>query len=197
MKNVQLANIEQYTRGLFQHDATGHDFYHMKRVAQMAKQIAVEEKANVFICEASGWVHDIGDYKLFTNPKVELTKLATYFKTIHLTDEEINQIYIAIKDVSFSKGEIPVSLEGKIVQDADRLDALGAIGIARTFAFGGAKGQSIFNDANKKGTSIQHFHDKLLKIKDLMNTKTAKQIAQKRHQFIEKYLEQFYSEWAQ
>src|SRR5690606_23179085 len=97
--------------------------------------------------------------------------------------------------VSFSKGNLAKSLEAQIVQDADRLDAIGAIGLARCFAYGGNKQREIYNPENPEETSIQHFYDKLLKLKDLMNTDSARKIAEERHQFLEEFLERFYDEW--
>src|SRR5699024_2674899 len=133
----KLHAIQQYVQKLFAHDSTGHDFFHMRRVAQLAKQIALEEGADPVICEAAGWLHDVGDQKLFKQPQASLRKLDSFFKSIAFSDNEIKTIKIAMQDVSFSKGKIPKTLEGKVVQDADRLDAIGAIGIARTFAYGG------------------------------------------------------------
>lgn len=194
-KAKQLSMIQNYIHNLFHRDVTGHDFFHMQRVAKMAKQIAIKEKANQFICEASGWLHDIGDRKLFIHPEKEYKKLFDFLKSIQVTKKEITQIDYCIKNVSFSQGKTPKTIEGKIVQDADRLDAIGAIGIARTFAFGGANDQLIYDDVNKMNTSIQHFYDKLLKLTELMNTETGRAIAIKRHVFMEEYLVHFFNEW--
>ncbi|MEN1969397.1 HD domain-containing protein [Lentibacillus sp. N15] len=192
----QLTKIMHYVQPLFQDDPTGHDFTHMKRVARLASTIAAKENADIFICEAAAWLHDVGDHKLFTDTEDVLTETIVFLQSIGITDNHLDQIRVAIKDVSFSKGQIPQSLEGKIVQDADRLDAIGAIGIARTFAYGGAQSQLIYDDTNKQQTSIQHFYDKLLKLTERLHTATAKQIAIKRHQFMENYLEQFFQEWS-
>ncbi|WP_067725540.1 HD domain-containing protein [Oceanobacillus damuensis] len=194
MKEKQLSSIREYAMQLFGDDATGHDYFHMERVARMAKQIAEAEKANPFICEAAGWLHDVGDQKLFSDPNKAIENMRLFLTSILLTDKEIVLIERIIKAVSFSKGEVPDQLEGKIVQDSDRLDAIGAIGIARTFAYGGANNQLIHHPEHT-ATSIQHFFDKLLKLKQLMNTNTAKEIAEERHQFTEIYLKQFFREW--
>lgn len=194
-KELQIHAIGNYVYDLFQDDVTGHDYYHMKRVARLAKHIASEEYANEFICEAAAWIHDIGDRKLFSDPVTASEDLLIFLHSIFVTDKQISFITDAIKDVSFSKGvTTPGTLEGKIVQDADRIDAIGAIGIARTFAYGGANNQFIHHPTQKQ-TSIQHFDDKLLKLKDLMHTDTAIAIARKRHQFMEQFLEQFMEEW--
>lgn len=194
MQQKQLEQIDKYVRKIFTHDETGHDYYHMKRVANMAKEIAISENANVFICEAAGLLHDIGDHKLFSDPVKEKKKMITYLQSINLSTEHITAVNIAIENISFSRGKVPRSLEGKIVQDADRLDAIGAIGIARAFAYGGSKGNLIFADT-RKGTTIEHFYDKLLKLKDLMHTRLAKEMALKRHAIMENYLTEFFKEW--
>ncbi|SEQ27541.1 uncharacterized protein SAMN05216232_2105 [Virgibacillus subterraneus] len=196
MNNTEkLDAIREYIYYIFSSDATGHDYYHMKRVARMTSLIAKQEGADQFIAEAAAWIHDVGDSKLFSNSSDELDKLNDFLQTINCTQSQLKQINTAAKDVSFSKGTTPATLEGKIVQDADRIDALGAIGVARTFAFGGSKGQLIWGNDNKENTSIQHFYDKLLKLKDLMNTSTARQIAEERHSFMKNYLDQFFNEW--
>ncbi|WP_156289193.1 HD domain-containing protein [Oceanobacillus salinisoli] len=193
-KHDQIKAIKGYVKELFQHDESGHDFYHMQRVARLAKGIAVQEKADVFLCEAAAWLHDIGDYKLFKQPDNAIENMEQFLNSLSVSEKQVEIIHEMINDVSFSKGKVPNTLEGKIVQDADRLDAIGAIGIARTFAYGGSKGQLIHHDG-RTDTSIQHFYDKLLTLKNRMNTVTAKEIALKRHQFMKEFLEQFYKEW--
>ncbi|ALX47920.1 HD domain-containing protein [Lentibacillus amyloliquefaciens] len=198
MNTVHKLNaIKDYIYTVFNDDATGHDFFHMKRVAFMAKHLAVMEQADHFICEAAGWVHDIGDRKLFSNRAHALKELDNFLQSIDCTADEISTIRKTVEDISFSKGKTPANIEGKIVQDADRLDAIGAVGIARTFAFGAAKGQLLWHDhADKRDeTSVQHFYAKLLHLNDSMNTAAAKQIANQRHQFMETYLQQFFREW--
>lgn len=194
MKDNQIKLVKNYVKELFENDETGHDFYHMKRVAKLAKEIALDEKTDPFICELAAWLHDVGDQKLFEDPADEIEKMNDFLTTIHISEDMIKEINEIITNISFRKGNVPNSIEGKIVQDADRLDAIGAIGIARTFAYGGANGQLIHHD-ERTDTSIQHFHDKLLKLKEGIHTKKAKQIARKRHRFMELYLEQFYNEW--
>lgn len=121
--------------------------------------------------------------------------ISEFLFELNIPKETISKIIEIISQVSFSKGSIPTTLEAKIVQDADRLDALGAIGLARTFAYGGSKHREIWNPENPGETSIQHFYDKLLKLKDLMNTHTARMIAEKRHKYLEEFLERFDTEW--
>lgn len=191
----QLTAIRNYIHQFFALDSTGHDFYHMKRVAKLARFIAEHEKADLFVTEVGAWLHDIGDDKLFSCPEEAIENMISFLKEIKIPEETISEILNAIEDISFRGGKTPKTIEGKIIQDADRLDAIGAIGIARTFAYGGAKGQLIYNDIQADDTSIQHFHDKLLLLKDRMNTEFAKKIAQERHEFMESFLSKFYDEW--
>ncbi|WP_047980081.1 HD domain-containing protein [Ornithinibacillus contaminans] len=191
----QLEAVTSYCQDIFGNDATGHDFFHLQRVARLANQIAVEEDADVFICTAGAWLHDVGDHKLFRDPSGALHKMDLFLQSITLTNEQIQAIHQAIENISYSKGKIPDTIEGRIIQDADRIDALGAIGIARTFAYGGAKSRLIYHNEDKSETSIQHFYDKLLKLKDTLHTASAKQLAEERHQFMEAYLDQFFREW--
>ncbi|TQS74370.1 HD domain-containing protein [Ornithinibacillus gellani] len=190
----QLACIEDYVYQLFQDDASGHDFFHMKRVAHTAGKLAETEGADRFICTAAAWLHDVGDKKLFQDPLQAIQSMKDFLVSIQMPRSTIQEIEHIIANVSFSKGNIPHSIEGKIVQDADRMDAIGAIGIARTFAYGGAKGNLIHHPTNPSA-SIQHFYDKLLKLKDQLNTAAAKTMASSRHQFMETFLEQFLQEW--
>lgn len=194
LMDKQFEAIRNYVHRIFAEDATGHDYEHMKRVAGMAREIAIHEGIDPFLCEVAAWLHDIGDRKLFTNPELATAEMNELLTSIHFSKQQIDEINQIISTVSFQKGLIPVSIEGKIVQDADRIDALGAIGIARTFQYGGANNQPIYQKGNRS-TSVQHFYDKLLKIKDLMHTNYAKRLAAERHAFMENFLEQFYKEW--
>ncbi|RKQ37620.1 HD domain-containing protein [Oceanobacillus halophilus] len=194
IKQKKIEEIKEYVQDLFNKDSSGHDFYHMQRVANMAKNIALHEGADEFICEVAAWLHDIGDYKLFQNPDVAINELKAFLISLSINEQDMETILHIIRNISYSKGKIPDTIEGKIVQDADRLDAIGAIGIARTFAYGGTKGQMIYHE-EQENTSVQHFYDKLLKLKEMMHTEQAKKIAQQRHQFMENFLEQFFQEW--
>lgn len=193
-KETILAAINQYIESIFRSDVTGHDANHMKRVAHIARTIAIEEKADVFMTEAAALLHDIGDLKLCVNPEQSIQEMEDFLLSIGLSTNHVQLLREIISAISFSKGTIPMSLEGKIVQDADRIDAIGAIGIARTFAYGGASGQQIYHHLDRQ-TSIQHFYDKLLKLKDTLHTDKAKEIAEKRHQFLLTFLNQFWDEW--
>lgn len=193
-KEAQIIAINRYIHSIFTHDSTGHDVYHMRRVANLAKLIAIDEQANMFLAEAGALLHDIGDKKLFPDPNQSIIDMKEFLFSIRLSNSDVHLLEDLIADISYSKGAIPAQLEGKIVQDADRIDAIGAIGIARTFAFGGAHGQSIYSPKDKQ-TSIQHFYDKLLTLKDTMHTQKAKELAEERHQFLLTFLNHFSNEW--
>ncbi|SHO51884.1 HD domain-containing protein [Anaerocolumna xylanovorans] len=202
-------NAFKYLKETFKNDCSGHDYYHSVRVYKNAVNIAQKEGGNLFLIKLAALLHDVDDSKLFdTSDKLQNAR--KFLVENGVDDSSINEICKIIKSVSF-KGNgsvIPDSLEGKIVQDADRLDALGAIGIARTFAYGGHKGRPIHEPYEKPidnmaakeyenhiSTSINHFYEKLLKLKNLMNTDTAISLAENRHVFIKKYLDEFTNEW--
>lgn len=190
----QLDAIRLYAYKQFSDDTTGHDFEHMQRVARMAKEIAEEESSDPFLSEAAAWLHDIGDRKLFTDPKRAIKTMNEFLDSIGLSDTHKNEINHIISTISFNGGKTPLTLVGKIVQDADRLDAIGAIGIARTFQYGGANNQLIYKQG-ATNTSIQHFYDKLIKIKETIHTPYARKIAEERHKWMVNFLEQFHREW--
>lgn len=203
MSNYEALNeIKRFVYERFQEEPTGHDYWHMERVAQTAKHIASKEGGDLFVVEVAGWLHDVSDKKLVKNAETARNDVKELLIKAIPSPAIVKQILTAMEDVSFRGSHtIPQTLEGKIVQDADRLDAIGAIGIARTFAYGGNKGQLIHSEPNEfkeekcLQTSIQHFYDKLLRLKNLMNTKAAIDLAEERHVFMEKFLEQFYKEW--
>ena len=174
-----------YVYSLFRDNAGGHDAAHTLRVYQNAMLIAQQEPdCDLETVALSALLHDADDHKLF---HTENNANARYFLTQHdIETDKIERICKAINAVSFSqnRGKRPDILEGMIVQDADRLDAIGAIGIARTFAFGGEHGRPLEE-------TLQHFHDKLLLLKDEMNTETAKNIAESRHLFMVNFLQEF------
>ena len=188
----------------------GHDWQHVLRVNNTAKKIAKKEKADFFIIELAVLFHDIADSK-FTNGDETIApkKIKDFLNSLKVDEETIEKVNYIVEYMSFKKNQpMDKSLEFKIVQDADRLDAIGAIGIARAFSFGGYKNRLIYSPDEKpnlnqtkeqyvkaEGTTINHFYEKLLLLKDLMNTGTAKKLAEKRHKFMERYLEQFYKEW--
>lgn len=189
---------------------SAHDWWHIYRVWKMAKRIAKEEKANMFVVELAALLHDLGDYKVNPNAKYESEPAEKWLNKLKVDKETISEVCHIIDNMCYSKRNEAeeLSLEGKIVQDSDWLDAIGAVGIARCFAFNGNKGNPIY-DPNIKlrmnmskeeyrktnSPAINHFYEKLLLLKDKMNTNTAKKIAKKRTKLMEKYLNSFFKEW--
>jgi len=190
----------------------GHDWFHIERVWKNAKLIAQSEDVDVEIVEIAALLHDIADSKFNDGDEKIGPKKALDFLIDQDADYRIiDHVLAIIENVSFKGGEQARtfnSIELDVVQDADRLDALGAIGIARTFNYGGFKNRTIYNpeikpnlnmtkEQYKSSTAptLNHFYEKLLLLKDRMNTKTGTKIAKQRHQFMEQYLEQFYNEW--
>ena len=190
----------------------GHDWFHIERVWKLSKKIAEKEGGNLEVIELSALLHDIADPKFHNGDETLALKISKDFlEEIHVEGELIEQVLFVIKNISFkNRAEAPENppLELQIVQDADRLDAIGAIGIARTFNFGGFKNNLMYHTKIKQnlgmnkeeykksnGTTINHFYEKLLLLKDLMNTETAKKIASERHNFMLQFLDEFYKEW--
>ncbi|AQY51597.1 hypothetical protein PWEIH_16698 [Listeria weihenstephanensis FSL R9-0317] len=187
MDNLVFERAEEFIKKEFINEKTGHDWHHIERVYKMAHYLQKYEGGNLEIIKLAALFHDYTDKKLKDDPKCAELKMKAWFKLNGVTQIDIEAILVIIQNVSFSSKESShsnLSLEGKIVQDADRLDAIGAIGIARCFTYGGAKGRYIYNPKDQKSTSIQHFYDKLLKIKDKIQTDTAKEIAVQRHEML-------------
>lgn len=199
-----------------QGEPTGHDWWHAWRVWKIAKKIAKKEGGDLFVIELAALLHDVEDWKFDGRENSGIALAKKWLNELKVDKENIEHVCHIIKNISFKGARVKNKMrlrEGKIVQDADRLDVLGAIGIARTFAYGGYKGREIYNPKIKprlhrtfkeykkaKSTSINHFYEKLLLLKDLllkdlMNTETAKKMAIKRHQFLEQFLKEFFAEW--
>ncbi|GGE22250.1 HD domain-containing protein [Psychroflexus salis] len=189
----------------------GHDWQHIQRVLKNAEELLNYEQADTFIVKLGCLLHDIADAKFHDgNEKLGPKQTASFLTALHLEKSVIDEVVYIVKHSSFKSDTISIaekSIEFQIVQDADRLDALGAIGIARTFNYGGYKNRAIFNaeippktkqsKAEYKASNaptINHFYEKLLLLKDQMNTKTGKQLAQQRHEFMLQFLNQFYEE---
>lgn len=203
----------EHVKKTLEGEGSGHDWWHIYRVWKMANYIASQEKgADPFIVELGALLHDIADYKLHSGDYTIGPKVArNWLESLKVKEEVINQVCDIIHHLSFKGAKVKEtmsSLEGKIVQDADRLDALGAIGITRTFAYGGNKNREIYTpnkkptlhtsfEAYKKdeGPTINHFYEKLLLLKDRMNTRTGKKLAASRHKYMEQFLARFYKEW--
>lgn len=192
----------------------GHDWFHIQRVFKNTILIAKDEKVDVLVVSLGALLHDIADAKFHNGDETVGPTLAKEFlKSLNIHHSTIDHVIKIIQHISFknsldTKGEKFSSKELQVVQDADRLDAIGAIGIARAFNYGGFKNRALYNPEitpNLKMTkeeykrsdspTINHFYEKLLLLKDQMNTATGKKIAEKRHQFMLNYLEQFYGEW--
>jgi uncharacterized protein len=202
----------EFVKSKLEGEGSGHDWWHVYRVYKSAINIAKTEPVDIFIVSIAALLHDIADYK-FHNGDTEVgPKIARQWLESNVVDQQtIAHVCDIIRNMSFKGAKVQsemITIEGKVVQDADRLDAIGAIGIGRTFAYGGNKNRTM-HDPNIKpavhetfeqykandSTTINHFYEKLLLLKDLMNTNSAKIIAQKRHDFMLSFLEAFYDEW--
>ncbi len=204
-----IKTTEKYIRTEFESEGSGHDWWHIYRVWKMALHLSEKEGGNRFIIEMAALLHDLDDWKIRSEKEVSRTKL--WLEELDIPAKVSREIQQIIDEVSFKGAGVKTpasSLEAKIVQDADRLDAIGAIGIARTFAYGGNKGRLLHDpsvlpekhdsfEAYKKTTAptINHFYEKLLLLKDRMNTETAVLIANDRHRFMEAFLDRFFKEW--
>ena len=199
-----------FVKQIFSTDFSGHDYFHTLRVYKMAVKIAQEEGANQEIVALAALLHDVDDIKL--SPEThEHKERAVAFLRQHAVDEiTIQTICTVIDEVSFSgiDSVIPSTLEGMCVQDADRLDALGAVGIARTFAYGGSHGRAMYDPDepptlnmsgeeyhSHKSTSLNHFYEKLFLLVDMMNTRSGKELGKAREKYMREYVDEFLDEW--
>ncbi|MFN8273745.1 MAG: HD domain-containing protein [Flavobacteriaceae bacterium] len=207
-----IDNTIAYVRQQLQNAEGGHDWFHIERVYKNALLIAQSESCDLTVVKLGALLHDIADSKFHNGDETVGPKVARAFLTTQDASEElIAQVLFIIENISFKGGNFErtqSSKELEIVQDADRLDAIGAIGIARCFNYGGFKNRPLYDpriapnlhmtkEEYKANTAptLNHFYEKLLLLKDQMNTPTAKQIAQERHRFMEQFLAQFYAEW--
>ncbi|MGV3323316.1 HD domain-containing protein [Streptococcus hyovaginalis] len=206
-----ITKAEKYVKQELGKDASGHDWWHSDRVRKLAVRIAKEEGADLFICELAALLHDVADAKLNLSEEVGLQKVDDWLIKQEVLPDVQKQVMGIIKNISFRAGRNRnkvLTLEGKVVQDADRLDAIGAIGIARTMVYAGSRGHlihvpgtsirtemSVEEYRNHESTAIAHFYEKLLLLKNLMNTATGKRMAARRHAYMKDFLTEFYSEW--
>ena len=213
MNNYVIENALFYVRELLEGEGSGHDWWHIKRVYDLSNTIAKNyPEADLYVVQLGALLHDIGDHKFHNGDHSVGPKMVTDWLQNYAVEEAvISKVVDIVKEISYKGAEVETpmsSLEGEIVQDADRLDAIGAIGIARTFAYGGNKNREMHNpevlaemhsdfESYKKttGPTINHFYEKLLLLKDRMNTSFGKKLAIKRHQYMEQFLEEFYAEW--
>jgi len=208
---IIIEKTVSFVRTTLENAEGGHDWWHIHRVWTNARRIAETERCNLLIVELAALLHDIADSKFHNGDEEIGPKTAGKFlKSIHVEPQVIEHVQQIIRNISFKSGFDKASFRSKelaVVQDADRLDAMGAIGIARTFSYGGFKGREIYNPdvppnlnmtkeeyKNSASPSINHFYEKLLLLKDKMNTATGRQLAEQRHDFMELYLKQFYNE---
>lgn len=211
MRDEILQTVE-YVKHELANAEGGHDWFHIERVWKNSRLIAQTEKVNLQTVELAALLHDIADSKFHNGDEQVGPRKAKEFLThIGIDPAIIKEVVLIIENISFKGGnweKTYQSSELDVVQDADRLDAIGAIGIARTFNFGGFKNRAIYDPSiepnlnmtkeeykNSAAPTINHFYEKLLLLKDLMNTKTGKALAEKRHEYMVSFLDQFYAEW--
>ncbi len=207
-----IKNTAEFVKTSLKDAEGGHDWFHILRVWNNAKLIASEENVDFFIVELGALLHDIADSKFYNGDETMGPKIAREFlQTQQVSEEIIFHIEQIISNISYKGGNFAqtfTSPELQVLQDADRLDAIGAIGIARCFNYGGFKNRSLYNPEikpnlqqtkeeykNSNAPTINHFYEKLLLLKDKINTKTGKKIALVRHEYMEGFLKQFYNEW--
>jgi uncharacterized protein len=207
-----LEKTAEHVRQLLAGDSSGHDWWHIERVRAMALAIGRGEGADLYVVELAALLHDIADWKFHGgDDALGPRRAAEWLAGLDVEPAVIEHVAEIVRQVSFKGAQVATpmrTLEGQVVQDADRLDAIGAIGIARAFAYGGHAGRALYDpevaaeghasfEAYKKnnGPTINHFHEKLLLLKDRMNTPTARRLAEGRHQFMVDFLERFHAEW--
>lgn len=200
----------EYVKKMFENEYSGHDYFHTLRVFKMATHIAEKENADLEIVQLAALLHDVDDFKLSPETYAQKTNARSFLQVNQVDEETIEKICQIIGEISFvgKDSVIPQTLEGKCAQDADRLDAIGAIGIARAFAYGGNHNRVMYDPdvkphmnmskeeyMNHKSTTINHFYEKLFLLTELMNTQTAKEIAGKRERYMKAYIAEFMDEW--
>ena len=194
-----IKNIMSIVREKLEGEGSGHDWWHIVRVYNNAIDIAQKEgNADLFEIKLIALLHDIADHKFGYTDEDRRKKIINILENEDVDRGTIERVVYACNNMSYKSGTNKHKLEtieSRIVQDADRLDAIGAIGIARTFAFGGYKGREIYNPESEKEHTIYHFYEKLLLLKDAMNTDSGREKAKQRHEFLESYLQEFYDEW--
>ena len=207
-----LRRTEEYARSAHADDATGHDWWHIARVRNLAQRLGREEGADLFVVDLAALLHDIADWKFRDGDLEAAPRAAAVWLRDQGVDPEVtDRVCEIIGTLSFKGAGIPTpmsTIEGKVVQDADRLDAIGAIGIARAFAYGGARGRPMHDPeevphqdadfetyARSTGATVNHFHEKLFLLKERMNTESARRLAAGRHSYMKSYLDRFLNEW--
>jgi len=193
-----IAATEAFVQGRLPAEPTGHDWPHAFRVRRLALEIAKKEGADPYVVQLAALLHDIADHKFHQNEKMGAEVTRDWLSGRGVGPEIIEQVVFIVDNISFKKTKgksVMTTIEGKVVQDADRLEAIGAIGIARAFVYGGMVGELIHSTTPGVHSVTGHFHEKLLKLKDLMNTETGKQLAAERHEFVVQFLAHLEEEW--
>ncbi|MCM3013226.1 hypothetical protein BLX91_10635 [Bacillus subtilis] len=196
MKELKQAEqIRAWVQSILTKESSGHDWHHVSRVADLAAYIGEKEKADLFIVETAALVHDLIDVKLPDTVRLSVSEVYDQLVFFGVGKENADRVIHIITRMSFRDREKlakePLSIEGKAVQDADRLDAIGAVGIARAFMFAGANGHGLYGDDR---SAYAHFFHKLLRLKDMMNTDTARELAEERHNFMLQFVRQLEKE---
>lgn len=206
-----IQRIAIQVRAFHENDTTGHDWWHIWRVWNLARHIAQSEGANMLQVELAALLHDMDDHKMAQSDGMNLPNARKVLHDCNVDNKLIEKVVEIIKQVSFKGAGVdttPTSIEACVVQDADRLDAIGAIGIARAFAYGGSKQRELYNPneapnmhgtfteyKTSKGNTLNHFYEKLLLLKDRLNTQSARELADGRHRYMQGFVEQFLGEW--
>jgi uncharacterized protein len=210
-KKEIIAKTTEYVKQEFQNDSSGHDWWHIYRVWKTALTICKYENADIFVVELAALLHDLDDWKLAPSTDGSPLQAAAWLRQLEVSPVVSSHVCDIIAHLSYKGAAVEnkiSTIEGMIVQDADRLDAIGAVGIGRAFAYGGHAGRSLYvpdeppqmhtsfeQYKSSQSATINHFYEKLLLLKDRMNTATAKKIAAERHIFMEQFLEHFLNEW--
>jgi uncharacterized protein len=209
---VSLDGIEAFVVEKLGKDSTGHDVYHCLRVRKLAERLAgLEGSGDPIVIACAALLHDVPDPKICDDPANAKCEIVSLMKTSGIDGVRISHVMGIIDTLSFKGAQVETpmdTIEGKIVQDADRLDAIGAIGIARCFAYGGSRGSPLYLPGKRpvlhgseaeyrshRGSSVGHFHEKLLLLKDRLQTASARRIAERRHELMEEFLRHFLDEW--
>lgn len=210
MNKTIINDALEFVKAVFKDDYSGHDYYHSLRVYKMAVKIAEQENADLTTVQLAALLHDVDDVKLSPETHANKDRAINFLRKHSVSEAMIQTICKIIDEVSFkgSDSAVPETIEGKCVQDADRLDAMGAVGIARAFAYGGNHNRIIYDPEIKPtvnmnaseyqshiSTTINHFYEKLFQLKDLMNTGTAKKLAEQREDYMKIYIAEFLDEW--
>ena len=208
MQNELIARTAAYVKEKFENEYSGHDWFHTLRVFRTATRIAEAEGADMETVQLAALLHDVDDRKLSPETYADKANARSFLFANNVDESRIDEICRIIGEISFAENCVPSTLEGKCVQDADRLDAIGAVGIARAFAYGGNHNRLMYHPdiapnpnmtkeeySKSESTTLNHFYEKLFKLTDMMNTETAKAIAMEREEFMRGFVDEFLNEW--